>query len=357
LAEGDEGARHLLTDSSKLKHMLYDPQFYEYTALCHIAKVYSEPLRINYRVPDFSLPISKRFEFDGYFEKENIAVEIKSYPLKTDDINEIDDKYKQFDISKLIIVTPQSEVKNTKSNIQLLEFKPDTDSVNASVYQNLPVLMPNLLKKELFTGNHNFRYRLAKRSVDRRSRYLNQTDKKINTVQKLKNEIIKRIPTNNPPIKVLWSTKRWISPKDHFFNKRNNLYLGGPIVFDIDGPKVHGAFKCCELTSKNNLCEMCIFFAKQEIIKLTNILDWAGFRNIEIFFSGRSGFHVYVFDPNDIQLGKASEKFIEKKIKIDKQVTYSAKSEVAFPLTINGFTGYQLKHVKRIEAFEPKYYG
>lgn len=333
--------------------MLFDPQFYEYTALCHIAKTFGKPLKINYRISDFSLPISKRPEFDGYFEKENIAVEVKSYPLVSRDVDEIENKYRSFDISKLVLIAP--ELKNSKEykNIEFIRFQPMVNHFIPSTYQDLQMKLPTNLKSELLTGKHNFRYRLAKRSATKRSRYLNQTDKKIDSIEKLKKEISERIPLKNPPIKILWSTKRWISPKDHFYRKRNNLYLGGPIVFDIDGPKVHGAFKCCEISGNNNLCDMCIYFSKRETIKLINILDWAGFKNIEIFFSGRSGFHIYVFDSSEISLSKASEKFFEKKIKIDKQVTYSNKSEVAFPLTINDFTGYQLVHVKNIETFEP----
>lgn len=336
--------------------MLYDSQFYEYSALCNVSKTFGKQLKINYRIPDFSLPISKRPEFDGYFERDNIAVEVKSYPLKEDDINEIEAKYKTFDINKLILVAPELENPGKYKNIQFIPFQPRLNYLIPTRYHNLQMKLPTDIESELSTGKHNFRYRLVKRSTDRRSRYLNQTDKKINTIEKLKNEIIQRIPSNNPPIKILWSTKRWMSPKDHFYKKRNNLYLGGPTVFDIDGPKVHGAFKCCEISDKSNLCDMCIFFAKQEVKKLVNILDWVGFKNIEIFFSGRSGFHVYVFDSNDNRLTKASDKFLEKKIKIDKQVTYSIKSEVAFPLTINGFTGYQLEHIKNIEIFKPEYH-
>ncbi len=336
--------------------MLYDPQLFEYTALHHVVKLFGNSLKINYRVPDFFLPISKRPEFDGYFEKSNTAVEAKSYPLKENEINEIVAKYKAFDINKLVIVAPEFDSFKTRKTIELIKFQPQVDYVNAASYRNLQIELPINLKKELSTGKHNFRYRLAKRSSDKRSRYLNQTDKKIDTVEKLKNEIIQRIPSNNPPIKILWSTKRWVSPKDHFFRNQNNLCIGGPIVFDVDGPKIHGAFKCCEISVKNKICDMCIFFAKNEVKKLINILDWSGFRIIEVFFSGRSGFHVYVFDSNNNLLKKASEKFIEKKIKIDKQVTYSIKSEVAFPLTINGFTGYQLEYVKNIKFFEPNYY-
>lgn len=335
--------------------MLYDPQFYEYTALCYIAKIYGKSLKINYRVPDFSFPISKRPEFDGYFEKNNVAIEVKSYPLKDDDIDEIKIKYRSFNINGLILIAPRFENSKKYKNLELIHFQPKIDYIN-TIYQNLRMDLPINLKSELSTGKHNFRYRLAKRSENKRSRYLNQTDKKIDTIEKLKKEITQRIPLNNSPIKILWSTKRWVSPKDHFFNTRNNLYLGGPIVFDIDGPKVHNAFRSCEISNTNDLCDMCIFFAKKEVKKLIHILDWAGFRNIEIFFSGRSGFHVYVFDPNINLLDKAYEKFAEEKVKIDKQVTYSTKSEVAFPLTINGFTGYLLEHVKNIEIFEPKIY-
>ena len=82
--------------------MYYDPQFYEYTALCHIAKIYDEQLSINYRFPDFYVPISKRYEFDGYFEKQNIAVEVKSYPLTNDEISEIENKYKNISFTDFI---------------------------------------------------------------------------------------------------------------------------------------------------------------------------------------------------------------------------------------------------------------
>lgn len=326
--------------------MYYDSQFYEYTALCYIASKNNEVLSINYRIPDFFLPISKRYEFDGYFEKQNIAVEVKSYPLTDDDINEIKDKYKSFGIKKLIIISPEFVSKRQRKNLELIEFIPSFSDFSKERYGNLSMNLPLLMEKELQTGKHNFRFRLAKRSQNKRARYLNQTDKKIKSIDNIKTEILKRIPDNNPPIKVLWSTKRWVSPKDFFYKKRNNLYLDGPIIFDIDGPNVHGAFKPCVIESGENVCQMCLFFAKRETEKLISILDWAGFRNIVVFFSGRSGYHTYVFDDNEDKLKKASKKFIEKKIKIDKQVTYFIKSEIAFPLSINGYTGYQLEQIK-----------
>ena len=302
-------------------------------------------MSINYRFPDFYLPISKRYEFDGYFEKQNIAVEVKSYPLNKIGICEIENKYKHFDINKLIIISPEFIDIQTQRKSDLVEFNPSFNSFSKNRYANIAMDLPFLIKNEIETGKHNFRFRLAKRASDKRSRYLNQTDKKIKSVIDIKTEIDKRIPNNNPPIKVLWSTKQWVSPKDHFYKKRNNLFLGGPIVFDIDGPQIHGAFRPCIIEKGNNTCQMCQFFARRENERLTNILDWAGFRNIISFFSGRSGFHTYVFDDNKIKLKKASAKFLEKKIKIDKQVTYSIKAEVAFPLTINGYTGNQLTQI------------
>lgn len=328
--------------------MYYDPQFYEYTALCHVAKIYGEVLKINYKMPDFALPISKRNELDGFFEKGKMAVEVKSYPLEKGDVVEITDKYQKLGIDNVTIVAPTIKFSEDVSNLRLLEFLPSFEAFSKDKYYGLHMKLPSLLEKELQTGKHNFRYRLAGRSLNKRSRYLNQTDKKIDSVEKLKKEILSRIPNDNPPVKILWSTKRWVSPKDHFYRKLNNLFLGGPIVFDIDGPKVHGAFKPCEISEDRIVCEMCLFFTKRETIKLISILDWAGFENIEVFSSGRSGFHIYVFDDNENRLAKASAKFFEKKIKIDKQVTYSTKSQIAFPMSINGFTGRQLEYIKNI---------
>lgn len=337
--------RHLLTDSSKTEIMYYDSQFYEYSALCDIAKKYDEQLYINYRFPDYYIPISKRYEFDGYFEKQNIAVEVKSYPLTDNETHGIEDKYTIFDIDKLVIVSPKFVNVQKRKTSELIEFVPSLNNFSKEKYANLSINLSQFIQAELNTGKHNFRFRLAKRAKNKRSRYLNQTDKMIKCIRDIKSEILLRTPNNNPPIKVLWSTKQWVSPKDHFYKKRDNLCLGGPIVFDIDGPMIHGAFKPCAIDSENNICQMCKFFALKENEKLVNILDWAGFRNIVTFFSGRSGYHTYVFDDNEDKLKKASMKFMEKKIKIDKQVTYSVKAEVAFPLTINGFTGNQLTQI------------
>lgn len=333
--------------------MFYDSQFYEYRALCYVAKKYNLPLTLNYKLPDFSLPISRRIEFDGYFEKEDIAVEIKSFPITNDKLKEIDKKYKSLNIQKLVVVSPGFPNKQHQKNLDILEYQPVINFPNKAYFP--PQLrLPKSIGIELASGKHNFRFRLAKRSKNNRSRYLNQVDKKIDSIDKLEKEISNRIPNNNPPIKVLWSTKRWVSPKDHFYKKRNNLYLGGPIVFDIDGPKTHGAFKPCTISPGSNLCDMCIFFAKKETQKLLKILDWSGFRNIEVFFSGRSGFHIYVFDENENKLNKASKKFFEKKIKFDEQVTYSIKSEIAFPLTVNELTGLRIKHITNINKFKPE---
>lgn len=326
--------------------MFFDSQFYEYSALCYISKEYGEEICLNYKIPDFSLPLSRRIELDGLFQKMEIGVEVKSYPLNLEDIDEIVSKYEQLGLRRLAIISPKFLSRKDFKNIDFFEFIPSLETFSKEKYRDLPMEEPGLVMKELASGKHNFKFRLAKRGKNKRSRYLNQTDKLINTIPKLKAEIEKRIPNNNSIVKILWSTKRWVAPKDNFFAKRNNLYLGGPIVFDIDGQHVHGAFRYCIVRPGTNICDMCQFYAGRETKRLVNILDWAGFSNILIFSSGRAGFHVYVFDENEDKLMASSKKFMERKIKIDQQVTYSIKSEIAFPLSINGYTGMQLEQMK-----------
>lgn len=336
--------------------MLYDPQFYEYKALCFLATKVEKVIKINYRIPDYSVPISRRNELDGYIESENTPIEIKSYPLNEIEIDEILKRLNGLGYSRAIVITPKIIAKaplKYNKHIEVIEFEPtDIDKIRAT-YQAISFQLPSLLERELLTGKHNFRFRLAMRGLDKQGRYLNQVDKKIDSLDKLKIEITRRLPEHNPPIKILWSTSRWLVPKDHFFRKRHNLYLGGPIVFDIDGPQLHKAFTSCVILPKKRHCEMCLFFAKRETKKLAPLLKDHGMNDVEIFFSGRSGFHIYVFDANREKLAMLPLEFMKHKIKVDQQVTLNIKSDIAFPLSINSFTGYRLAHIKEIDSFYP----
>lgn len=333
----------------------YDPQFYEFQSLQFISKKEKSPIIANYIVPDYNIPLSHRNELDAVAKNANY--EIKSYPLKKNSIEEIKNKIASISPSiPIVIICPHYEYDSQiNDKFKIYNFNPNLNLIR-KFYQDWSPKFSQYLQNELSTGKHNFRYRLAERSISSQHRYINQIDKKIKNYENLKKEIVTRTPKNNPPIKILWSTRRWFSPKDLFFKYRSNIYLDGPLVFDIDGQLAHHAYQPCAINPKTGLCDMCIFFSKRETKRLIKKIKLFRSKKIETYFSGRSGFHTYVYDWKKVNTESLIKGIWQDKIKIDPSVTINNKSEIGFPLSLNATSGYILSKVENIDNFTPQKY-
>lgn len=131
------------------------------------------------------------------------------------------------------IVAPgfRDEIRD-KIDIEYIEFHPNLSLIK-KFYKDWEINLPFSLKKELATGKHHFRYKLAKRSKDSIARFINQMDKKIKTEKDIYKEINLRIPYSNPPVRIYWSTAKWLSPKDLYFNNLKQYCLGWPLIFEL----------------------------------------------------------------------------------------------------------------------------
>jgi len=339
-----------------MKEIYYDPNFYEFRALAETAKMFKTSIQANVNLKD---PSSKeQIEIDGLIslKEKEWPIEIKSYPLTEKQIRLIIDKYKRFGFKRLKIVAPNfiNKIKN-EIDIEYIEFHPNLSLIR-KFYNNWRVNIPLRIKEELNSGKHHFRYKLAKRSKNSITRFINQTDKCIKTEKDLIKEINQRIPLNNPPVRIYWSTGKWLSPKDLYFRNLRQYCLGQLLVFDIDGSLIHRALFPCIISPKTGLCNYCIEFALLHTKRLVKFLKNLGFREIEIVFSGRQGFHVYVFDkPLGIeQRVRIVKELRKKKIKVDELVTLDKKSIITFPSSLHGYSMYRNKTIKRIDVFSLK---
>ena len=339
-----------------MKEIYYDPNFYEFQALVEIAKRFKTPIQVNINLKDFSS--KEQIEVDGLLNlrEQEWPIEVKSYPLTEKGIKLIIEKYNHFGFKRLIIVAPNflNKIRNG-IDIEYIEFHPNL-SLISKFYENWRVGLPPRIKEELNTGKHHFRYKLAKRSKNSIVRFINQTDKCIKTENDLRKEINQRIPLNNPPVRIYWSTAKWLSPKDLYFKNSKQYCLDQLLVFDIDGTLTHRALFPCIISPDTGLCNYCIEFALLHVKRLVKFLKNLGFQKIDVVFSGRKGFHVYVFDkPIGIeQKVRIIKEIRKKKIKVDESVTLNKKSIITFPSSLHGDSMYLNKALKRINDFSFK---
>jgi len=339
-----------------MKEIYYDPNFYEFQVLAEIAKMVKTSIQANVNLKDSSS--KEQIEIDGLInlKEKEWPIEIKSYPLTEKQIGLIIDKYRHFGFKRLKIIAPHfiDKIKN-EMDVEYIEFHPNLSLIR-KFYNFWRVNIPPRIKEELNSGKHHFRYKLAKRSKNSITRFINQTDKFIKTEEDLIKELNQRIPLDNPPVRIYWSTAKWLSPKDLYFKNSKQYCLGQPLVFDIDGSLIHRALFPCVISPKTGLCNYCIEFALLHTKRLVKFLKNLGFREIEIVFSGRQGFHIYVFDkPLGIEQKVRIVKELRKnKIKVDELVTLDKKSIITFPSSLHGYSMYGNKMIKDINNFSLK---
>jgi len=200
-----------------MKEIYYDPNFYEFQVLAEIAKMFKTSIQANVNLKDSSS--KEQIEIDGLInlKEKEWPIEIKSYPLTEKQIGLIIDKYRHFGFKRLKIIAPHfiDKIKN-EMDIECIEFHPNLSLIR-KFYNSWRVNILPRIKEELNSGKHHFRYKLAKRSKNSITRFINQTDKFIKTEEDLIKELNQRIPLDNPPVRIYWSTAKWLSPKDLYF--------------------------------------------------------------------------------------------------------------------------------------------
>lgn len=363
LPEGDERVRlpcstpPVLSKSNYfMPEIYYDPNFYEFQALVKIAKNFKTPVQANINLKNLSS--GEKIEIDGLvnLKEKEWPIEIKSYPLTETEIRLIIDKYKHFGFKCLKIVAPNFINKiRSEMDIEYIEFHPDLSPIR-KFYKNWQIILTPRIKEELYTGKHHFRCKLAKRAKNTIARFINQTDKCIKAEKDLVKEIKQRVPLDNPPVRIYWSTAKWLSPKDLYFKNLRQYCLGQLLVFDIDGSFIHKALFPCLISPKTGLCDYCIDFALLHTKRLVKFLKNLGFRKIDVIFSGRQGFHVYVFNkPLEVEQSvKIIKELRKRKIKVDEWVTLNKKSIVTFPSSLHGYSMYLTKIIEKIDNFSLK---
>ena len=309
-----------------MKH--FNPTFYEYQALSHISK-YNDVM-INIRIPN-KKPVEEWTELDGFFKKKGkqIVIEVKNYSLSDLDIIKIKNKIDQVNSNNkfddLIIIAPKFYLKNDY-DFKFIEFEPDISHL-VKFYQDYDPQLPEIFVTNL--GWHHFRFQ----SIYGTKVFRSQVDKRINSIDKLKNEINKRLSW--PPLKVYWSVMTFLNPKDLFQSESRMYPIKGPLFFDIDCKSIH--YPCI---IKNGLCKKGLKIAKNEIKKLVEILKENNYSEIYRIFSGRKGYHIYVFDTksngNLEERLLITRKLLTSRVKLDAKRSTDIKNSTTFPSTVNG---------------------
>ena len=346
--------------------MFYDARFYEFQALQEQAKI--APIKINVRLPH-SLKRPKEWpEVDGIQEidGDEWVIEIKSEPLDKNKMAEVlNDRtklLKTYGFHKLRLIAPRFEKTYDRVNdieVECVEFVPNIKLIN-DFYANWSPQLPERFAMELRTGWHNFRYRMAKRAKKHAQRFLNQVDKRISSIKDLKEDILRLSQGKNPPVKVYWSALRYLDPKQLYYRKSSNYVLGGLLVFDVDGLKIHYNMFPCTINGMG-ICEYCVRFSKMHLLKLMNVLEKEyKFSDFEIVFTGRKGFHLYVFDAKETTIdkqfrSKVLHRLRELRIKVDEAVTADLKRVISFPTSLNAETMFPISilNVEHIDSFSP----
>jgi hypothetical protein len=338
----------------------FDARFYEARALWFYARARRRRIAVNVRLPRLDVPYSRRPEVDGVLDEERgqRAIEVKSYPLGERELGAICSRYAGLGFRRLTVIAPAFEVAAPDGtlDVELVAFTPELAALREHYRRAWPSPSPRIARW-LAGGGIHFRYSAAEVSPGSAGlrRTLNQVDKGMRSVDRLAVELARRVVPHITPIRVHWSPVRVVFPKDLYFRERPAHVLAAPLVFDIDGPLIHGAMFPCTIDPDSGLCADCTSLAKQHALRLVGALRARGLEPV-VFFSGHRGFHLYVFDgaPPVAERAALHRDVIRERIAIDRQVARAAIPLIAFPGSVHGTTTRLLVEVDRLERFHPE---
>lgn len=320
-----------------------------------MADVLSLPVLTNVREPR---PNTNRFqspEVDGVIEDgtRRIVIEAKSYGLGQVEVDEILLKYRQIVRDEMYIIAPSFEQQLAlPRHVHAICFLPDFSRIQ-NAYLEPPYQLPEGLEHELALGDHHFRYASACRRKRDATNFRNQVDKKMKTVAQVLRDIRRQSHPCDLPIRVFWSISGWLFPKELFFSSYPNQLLRRGLAFDIDGSAIHNASTPCKLLPGSTTCTTCLTVAKDATKQLLVFLAAQGFSRLQIVFSGRQGFHVYVLqqDLRESEVQKIVQAVKNAGIPIDINLALDRKAVLTFPGSIHGLTMLRAVPVDDLDAF------
>jgi DNA primase catalytic subunit len=115
----------------------------------------------------------------------------------------------------------------------------------------------------------------------------------------------------------------------------------------------------CGVCSERDCCDYCwIHLVRPNLLKLYKWLTaFCGFSKIHIFFSGRRGFHMWIFDERPMGwTGEQREMFCYKSpVKLDTEVTRAFANNHLYriPFSFHYATGYIVSPILDLEDFTP----
>jgi len=197
---------------------------------------------------------------------------------------------------------------------------------------------------------HHFRFRTFGGT------WIIPVDKRIRNAHILRKNVFH--PRVFPPRDIFYSILRWLDPKALGTSNVRNYCLGGPLIFDID----------VKLPKDVPLDELLLDEAKCQAVQLLEKLrDELSLTDFKCVFTGRKGFHIYVFDyetrfleewNSNLEMREEFEKrkreeivlFLRKHgVKFDFNVTLDVKRIIRLPNTLHGETGLLCKRIGKTE--------
>lgn len=150
----------------------------------------------------------------------------------------------------------------------------------------------------------------------------------------------------NEPTDIYCSNARYSNPSNR--NMKDKEWLGADLIFDIDAKDYK-----LDCINKYQLS-----LIKKEVKKLVKILrNHLGFTQIDIYFSGNNGFHIYVSDDKILTIPapdrrEIAQYLIDNGIKVDVQVTMDIHRIFRYPGSINSKSGLVKTEIKDIDKFK-----
>lgn len=308
----------------------YESRYYECSAQRYLVRYLQAHLFLN--VPwGLSGSPASRPEIDAMAMLENrvMPIEIKAHILDLSHVEDIVAKYSSLGFRQLIIVAPGASDSAARSLAgetivkEFVTFLPPSEEISDWYNSVWPRHVPAWVLDALSSGRHHIRFVLS-RTTSRGRFVVGQQRSRVYGVETL-NRLLRNLPS--PPVRILWTPLRFTIPRDVIARRSRLTSLGGFVPVDIDGDRLHRALHACELTPKNDICQFCIRYAKQEQSRLT---DQLAVRPVDVVASGGRGVHIYYHDDGAIraQLLRLANR---RTIRMDENVTASSKATIALP--------------------------
>ena len=316
----------------------FEPRFYERAAQRHLAKLVGKPVFVNVRWGLTGAPAT-RGEIDAMLVRDGrvVPAEVKAHRVQVETAREVLAKYARLGFRELVVVAPEF----TRAAVTLLGgsdapkveavwFVPALDEIAAFYASGWQTFVPGWVQEALATGGHHVRFLLTRPSTSGHL-VIGQPRSRVYDTAMIA-RIIRRLPS--PPARVLWTPQRFTIPRDLIARGSRVTALGGFVPVDIDGDRLHQAYHACQAGSAGG-CEHCLRYALREYARLAAALPDAAW--VGVVRSGGRGVHLYLRDGVGLRawLLRTAR---EARIRIDVNVSVSAKATIALPGSLHAGT-------------------